>query len=342
MGHRKKSAPRRGSLAVRPRKRAEGILGRVRSWPTVSHEKIFPVGFLGYKVGMTHSMIIDDRRTSLTYGKQIFMPVTILETPPMILAGFRAYEFDTNHGKQPFTDVWADSSVLSSANIERLIKRFNPGKESSSKKLEEIESSLERIVELRALMLSQPMLAGGISKKKPELIEVALSGTDIKKQLEFATSSLGRKFTVSEIFSNGSFVDVIGITKGKGFQGPVKRFGIKVLPRWHKHRKAARKIGARGPGFGSVSTAPQAGQMGFHQRVDYNKRIIYIGDVSKHGEELLKKFNVPGGWHKYGLIKSDFVILAGSVPGPRKRPIILRYPIRPAPFVPEGAPRITY
>ncbi|MFP3268517.1 MAG: 50S ribosomal protein L3 [Desulfurococcales archaeon] len=342
MGHRKKSAPRRGSLGVRPRKRAEGLLASVRNWPKVVEESVRPIGFLGYKVGMTHAMVVDDRKTSLTFGKLIFMPITVLETPPMILAGIRAYEFDANEGKQPYTEAWAPESALSSTNIGRLIRRFNGSKESPSKSLEEIESSLGNIVELRALMLSQPALAGGISKKKPELFEVALTGTDLKKQFEYSVSNLGKQLSIGEIFKAGNFVDVLGITKGKGFQGPIKRFGVKVLPRWHKHRKAARKIGARGPGFGSVSTAPQAGQMGFHQRVDYNKRILMIGEVNKQGDELLKKINPPSGWHKYGLIKSDFVLLAGSVPGARKRPLVLRHPIRPIPFIPEGAPKITY
>lgn len=342
MGHRKKSAPRRGSLGVRPRKRASGLLGRVRSWPQVIDGKIHPLGFLGYKVGMTHAMIVDDRKTSLTYGKLIFMPVTVVEAPPMVFAGIRAYDYDVNRGMQPLAEAWADKSALSSANIDRLIKGFMRSSEASSKGLEKIENSLDSVVELRALLLSQPTLAGGIPKKKPELIEVALSGNELKKQFEYSVSMLGKKIGIGDIFTPGSFIDVIGITKGKGFQGPIKRFGVKVLPRWHKHRKAARKIGARGPGFGSVSTAPQAGQMGFHQRVDYNKRIISIGEVSKQGEELLKRINPPGGWHKYGLVKSDYLILAGSVPGARKRPLILRYPIRPLPYVPEGAPKIAY
>ncbi|MGB9725318.1 MAG: 50S ribosomal protein L3 [Fervidicoccaceae archaeon] len=341
MGHRKKSAPRRGSLGVRPRKRASSLIGRVRSWPEVVDGRIHPLGFLGYKVGMTHAMIVDDRKTSMTYGKLIFMPVTVLETPPMIFAGIRAYSYDINSGMQPMAEVWADQSALSSTYIDRLIKNFNGAKENSHA-LEKIESSLASITELRALLLSQPVLAGGIPKKKPELIEVALSGNEFKKQFEYAVSMLGKRISVGEVFNPGNFIDVIGVTKGKGFQGPVKRFGIKVLPRWHKHRKAARKIGARGPGFGSVSTAPQAGQMGFHQRVDYNKRIISIGEVSKHGEDLLKKINPVSGWHKYGLVKSDYLILAGSVPGARKRPLILRYPVRPPPFIPEGVPKIAY
>lgn len=341
MGHRKKSAPRRGSLGFRPRKRAEGIVPRIRTWPLVVDKNIFPVGFIGYKVGMTHAMIIDDRSTSSTFGKQIFMPVTVVEAPPMIFAGIRAYTYDVNEGKQPFTEAWADAEALKGTFVERLIKGFSR-RTSASKSLEEIEKSFNDIVEIRALMLSQPYLTGGVPKKKPELIEVGLSGTDLKAKLDYAVKKLGQKVKISEIFKAGQFIDVVGITKGKGFQGPVKRFGIKILPKWHKHRKAARKVGARGPGFGAPSTVPQAGQMGFHQRVDYNKRILLIADVEGKEKELLSRINPPSGWHKYGLIKSDFLILAGSIPGPRKRPIVLRYPVRPLSWIPQGAPKITY
>ncbi|HEW64190.1 50S ribosomal protein L3 [Fervidicoccus fontis] len=340
MGHRKKSAPRRGTLGVRPRQRFEGIVPRVRTWPVLEEKKIFPLGFIGYKVGMTHALVVDDRKTSITFGKQIFTPVTLLETPPMILAGIRGYSFDINEGKQPLTEAWATGDTLKNTNIERLIKSFSPN--STQQKLEELEKSLSEMAELRALLLSQPTLAGGISKKKPELIEVGLSGKDLKAQFSYAVEKLGKTIKISEIFNPGKFVDIIAVTKGKGFQGPVKRFGIKVLPRWHKHRKAARKIGARGPGMGALSTAPQAGQMGFHQRVDYNKRILYIADTEGKDKELLAKINPSSGWHKYGLIRTDFVILAGSIPGSRKRPVILRQPVRPPSLIPEGAPKITY
>ena len=127
---------------------------------------------------------------------------------------------------------------------------------------------------------------------------------------------------MSEVFKEGEYVDVSAITKGKGFQGPVKRWGIKILPR--KTRKGRRQVGSIGPWTPAriMWTVPMAGQMGYHQRTEYNKRILKIGD---DGKEVTPR----GGFLRYGPIRSDYVVLAGSVPGPTKRLVHLRQAIRP-------------
>ena len=71
-------------------------------------------------------------------------------------------------------------------------------------------------------------------------------------------------------------------------------------------------------------TAPQAGQTGYHRRTQYNNRILLIG-----GEEL----NLKGGFPHYGLIKSECVVVKGSIPGPAKRFVFLRKAIRAHPPV---------
>jgi len=77
-----------------------------------------------------------------------------------------------------------------------------------------------------------------------------------------------------------------------------------------------------------------AGQMGYHQRTEYNKRILKIGN---NGEEVTPK----GGFLHYGIIKNNYVILKGSVQGPPKRLIVLRSAIR-CPEDKFGLPEITY
>jgi len=137
------------------------------------------------------------------------------------------------------------------------------------------------------------------------------------------------------VFTEGQFVDVLGVTKGKGFQGVIKRFGVKELPKWHKHRKGSRRVGSRSPTIGALSTVPQAGQLGFHRRTEYNKRILRIGS---NGYEVVPA----GGFPHYGIIRSDYVLIKGSIMGPPKAPIVLRYPIRPPKWIPQGPPIITY
>lgn len=76
-------------------------------------------------------------------------------------------------------------------------------------------------------------------------------------------------------------MDVLAITKGKGFQGPVKRWGVKILPR--KSRKTKRGVAVIGPWHPTrvLYTVPRAGQMGYFQRTEYNKRILKIGADGK-------------------------------------------------------------
>ncbi|MEM4475564.1 MAG: 50S ribosomal protein L3, partial [Fervidicoccaceae archaeon] len=221
MGHRKKHAPRRGSLGVRPRKRASSIIPRIRSWPRVEEGPVKPLGFLGYKVGMTHAIIIDDRPGSPTYGREIFAPLTVVETPPMIVAGVRLYESGSSGGKslRALTEVWASLDILERAHVRRLIKNFHGTSEEIKSK---VEGLIDRISDVRLLMLSQPSLITGVPKKKPDLVEVALAGIDVSEKLNYALSKIGSAVRVSEIFRAGQFVDVLGVTKGKGFQGVIK------------------------------------------------------------------------------------------------------------------------
>ena len=78
----------------------------------------------------------------------------------------------------------------------------------------------------------------------------------------------------------------------------------------------------------------RAGQMGYHQRVEYNKRILKIG---KEGKEV----TVKGGFIRYGNVKGPYILMEGSIPGTEKRTIKLRYPARPPSEAPEEPPQIT-
>ena len=71
--------PRKGSMQFWPRKRAKKQTARVRSW--ASSKEIKPLGFAGYKAGMTHAIVIDNRQKSLTKGEKISTPVTVIECP---------------------------------------------------------------------------------------------------------------------------------------------------------------------------------------------------------------------------------------------------------------------
>lgn len=310
--------PRRGSLAFSPRKRASSIIPRIRAWPVTSETKI--LGFAGYKAGMTHVVMVDDRKNSPTYGEEIVVPVTVIETPPMKVMGIRVYR-QTPYGLQIAGEVWVE-------NLDRqLSRRLNLPKK--SKDAESLKS-IDGIAEVRVITYTQPYLITGVPKKVPDVMEQKVGG-EPEKALDYAIEKLEKEIRVEEVFVEGAFIDVLGVTKGKGFQGPVKRWGVITLDAKHARSSKHRRVGTLGPWNPHRVrwTVPQAGQMGFHQRTEYNKRILKIGE---NGSEITPE----GGFPYYGVVRNEFVLVSGSVPGSIKRLIRMRDAIRPPAKVYEG------
>jgi len=326
MGHRKQSAPRHGSLSYRPRKRARYVTGRVRHWPSHAAEPRI-LGFAGFKVGMTHVVFAEDKPTSPLLGREVSRAVTILDTPPMLVASIRGYR-RVNEALRAAGECWA-------SNLPKEFKRVLswPDDYDAKAALEKLSGSLDGLAELRVRLLAQPRLAS-TGQKKPEVLEVAVAGGSIKDQFEYVKKLLGQEIRVRDIFQAGQLLDVIGVTKGKGWQGVVKRFHIPILSR--KTRKRTRAVGTLGPWHPSrISyTVARAGQTGFHQRTEYNKRILKIG-------EKTDAVTPAGGFPHYGVVRSDFLLLDGSIQGSTKRLIRLRVPARPKP-VPDKAPELIY
>ena len=128
-------------------------------------------------------------------------------------------------------------------------------------------------------------------------------------------------------FENGTYVDTAAITKGKGWQGVIYRWGAKR--KQHKSRKTVREIGSLGPisPQNVMYTVPRAGQTGFHQRIEYDKRIMIMSNTEK--EEF--RINPDGGFKHFGNVNGDFIVVKGSVPGTYRRLIKLRKQIRNEP-----------
>jgi len=327
MGHRKKHAPKRGSLAYLPRGRASRPIGRVRYWPEVEEGPVM-LGFAAYKAGMTYAIVIDDTPGSMNFGKEVVNPITVLDAPPMLICAIRAYTRD-NSGLKTLTEAWAKNLPKDFERIPGV--KENPDLEEDLKKIEE---NFDKIVEFRVLAATQTRLTR-VPKKKPDIMEIKIGGGTIEEQFEYVKNLLGKTISAKEVFKEGQFIDVIAITKGKGFQGPVKRWGVRILQ--HKARKTKRGVATLGPWHPArvLYTVPRAGQMGYFQRTEYNKRILKIGE---DGSEVTPK----GGFLRYGPIKGEYILVRGSIPGPPKRLIRLRYPARPPKIMPEGAPQITY
>jgi len=326
MGHRKHHAPKHGSLAYLPRKRAKSILARIRYWPKINSETPRLLGFTGYKAGMTHIFMIEDRKHSPDFGKEVMRSATILETPPMLICAIKAYT-KTPYGLKTLTEAWMKDPPDDLERVFTLPENFD-----TEENLKKIEQNLPNITNIRVIAITQPKQTS-VPKKKPDMTEIEIGGGTIQQRFEYAKTILGKTITLQEIFKEGQYVDVAAISIGKGFQGPVKRWRTTKLQ--HKGRKTKRGVatlGAWNPHHVQY-TVPRAGQMGYHQRTEYNKRILKIGT---DGKEVTPK----GGFIRYGIIKGFYILLDGSIPGPEKRPIKLRYPARPPKNVAEEPPQI--
>lgn len=307
----KKQNPRHGSMQFWPRVKAKKSHARVSSW---SGDNQSLLGFAGYKVGMTHLMLIDNRATTKTKGKEIFCPATIIECPPLKAASIRFYQ---------------NSKALSQITAQKLDKEI-----SSRIKIPKKNDFDGEYDHIRLVVYTQPKLTT-IGKKKPEIFEVAIGGSK-EEQLKYAKEKLGKDIHIEEIFKEGEQLDLHGVTTGRGFQGAVKRFGIGLTS--HKSEKSRRNPGSLG-GWKSqghvMYRIAHAGQLGYHQRTEYNKWLLKLGKDSKEVEQK-------GGFLNYGLVKNPYIVLKGSVLGPKKRLIKFSHAIRPKKNIPDEAPAIKY
>ncbi|MGZ7047269.1 MAG: 50S ribosomal protein L3 [Methanobacterium sp.] len=321
--------PRSGSVAFSPRKRAFKQSPRIKSWPQAEETGL--LGFAGYKVGMTHVKLTDNRKSSPTEGMEISTPVTILEVPPVFVMGIRAY-------KKTISGLKTMMDVLASDLSEELPRKIPlPREYDTDSKLAELNKNIDDIFDIRVLIHTNPKQTS-VPKKKPEIIEYGLGGATVSQKLEYATGILGSELNITDAFSDGEYVDSIAITKGKGVQGPVKRWGIRIQYGKAARSSKGRHVGSLGPWSPerTMWTVPQAGQMGYHKRTEYNKKILKIGDASE-----ADSINPDGGFIKYGLVKNNFIMVKGSLPGPTKRLVILRKAVRSHKKSNE-APEISY
>ena len=309
----KHNKPNRGSMAFSPRKRARSETPHISSWAAVEGNDPKILGFAGYKVGMSHIMAVDYRKKSTTAGQEIRMPVTIVEIPPMKVIGARGYIQDT-YGLRTLTEAWEKK-------IDKDLERTLPIPKGHNAKEAWKKMSDNDLEEIRLLVHTQPRMVTGIPKKRPEIMEMAVGGGSLDAQIEFAKGMMGKEFTMSDFTQDGEMLDAIAVTTGYGFQGHVKRWGVKLLTHKNsKHRRMIGNLGPFSPGY-VVSTVPQAGQTGYHQRTEYNKRLLKIGD---NPDEI----NPKGGFLNYGLIRGNYALLHGSLPGPSKRLIRFRKAVR--------------
>merc|ERR1712043_121198 len=164
-----------------------------------------------------------------------------------------------------------------------------------------------------------------------------VNGGSVHQKVDWAREHLEKALPVDSVFAPDEMIDVIGVTKGKGFKGVTSRWHCKKLPRkTHKGLRKVAYIGAWHPSRIQFTVA-RAGQKGFHHRTEINKKIYKIGDgYYKKAGKLVKdnakteydiadkSINPMGGFPHYGEVKQDFIMIKGCCIGPKKRTLTLR------------------
>nr|AJS12886.1 large subunit ribosomal protein L3 [uncultured archaeon] len=268
----------------------------------VSKDKKGFLGFIGYKVGMASVVLKDNTEHSMTKGQKIITSATVLECPPMKILSVRFYK-----NSVPVKEVVAGGD-------KELKSKVKPGKKKGK-----LDLDFKDYDEIRVIAYS--LVSKTSIKKSPDLTEIAIGGSK-EEQLETAKSFLNKEIPIEEVFKEG-LVDIRGVTKGKGLCGPVKRFGISH--RFHKSEKGVKKVGSIGPWHPArvMFSVPMAGQLGFFSRINYNNKILESGKINE------KNINPERGFEHYGKIRTEYLILKGSLQGPAKRPLLLIQPMRP-------------
>jgi large subunit ribosomal protein L3 len=324
-------SPRKGSKSFSPRRRANDFNGRIQYWPDISEGPQL-LGFAGYKAGMTHIYQIEDRPKSPEFGQEVKVPATVIDTPPMLICAIRTYT-ETVDGLKAITEFWMAEPPK---DLIKLVKNPRKAKAEGEKPVEANDKLIEtmsKVKEVRVLTATQPKLAS-LEKNIPDLIEIKVGGGTIDKQIEYAKELLGKTVSASQVFKSGEVVDLAGITKGKGFQGPVKRYGVRIQQ--NKSRKTIRGVAAINPAAPRTihPHVARAGQMGSHQRIDTGKRIVMLGNEGP-------RLTPAGGFNRYGAVKGECLVIKGSVQGTPKRLIRMRKSVRGTSY-PETVPQVTY
>ncbi len=308
----KKGRPRFGSMGVWPRKRAKRPYARIRSKPSSKEAK--PLAFPAYKAGMTHIIVRSKDNTPKKADINVSMPVTILECPPIRIAGVRLY-------KKKGTGIVVDKQLNFKTEKHLARKTLQSKDKEKQAKPEDLDKlNPDDYEDITIQIYTNPKLID--LKKTPELFEVSLGGSN-KEKIEYIKNHHDKNILVTDLFKEGQVVDTHAITKGYGTQGPVRRFGIGLKN--HKSEKGRRRPGTLGGWIAQAHymyRVAYAGQTGYHQRTQYNNPLIKISDKP---EEV----NPKGGFVRYGTVKTSYVMVKGSIQGPKKRLVTLTQPIRP-------------
>lgn len=289
---------------------------------------------------MTHVVRGVDRPGALMHKREVVDAVSILEAPPMVVVGVVGY-VETPRGLRTLTTVFAEH--LSEEFKRRCYKNWYRSKRKAYTKYaakyqedggKDIEHELDRIAKfctvVRVVAHTQVKKLN-LRLKKAHVMEIQVNGgSDAKAKVDFAKSLFEKEVTIDSVFAKDEQLDVIGVTKGRGYEGVTTRWGVTRLPRkTHRGLRKVACIGSWHPARVSTTVA-RAGQNGYFHRTELNKKVYRIGKKGDKAScqteaDLTEKGVTPmGGFVRYGEVNEDWIMLKGAVVGVKKRPLVLR------------------
>jgi len=353
MSHRKFEHPRSGHLGYLPKRRTKYTKGKIRHFPKDDAAKpLHLTAFMGYKAGMTHVVrSYDKKEGKKTIKKDMVDAVTVIETPPMKIVGMVGY-IETPRGLRALTTVWAQN--LDNGVLRRFYKNYHNAKKRAftnyAKRYDEkadskkhVNRDIQRI--RKYCQVVRVLCATQIDKiklrqRKAHLMEIQVNGgANVAEKVAWANAKFETEVTVGEVFAENEMVDTIAITRGKGTAGVIKRFGVTKLPR--KTRRGNRKVACIGAWHPSAVkwTVARSGILGYYHRTQINQKIYRVGagairgitnNASTETDAHIKNITPVGGFPHYGIVNEDFVMVRGSVMGPKKRQVTIRKAMHPS------------
>eukprot|EP00976_Prorocentrum_cordatum_P111174 1195323-Prorocentrum_minimum.AAC.9 len=171
----------------------------------------------------------------------------------------------------------------------------------------------------------------------PLRVDIAeVNGGDAAAKVDFTTKLFEKQVPVDAVFSKDEMIDIIGCTRGRGYEGVISRWGVTRLPRkTHRGLRKVACIGSWHPARVSY-TVGRTGQHGYHHRTERNKKIYKLGKAGSEDygattehDPTVKDINPMGGFSHYGILRNDYLMIKGGVAGARKRVLTLRRSLVP-------------
>ncbi|MGL5767533.1 MAG: 50S ribosomal protein L3, partial [Sarcina sp.] len=125
-------------------------------------------------------------------------------------------------------------------------------------------------------------------------------------RLEDTTSyEVGQEIT-AEVFAAGDKVDVSGVSKGKGFQGTIKRWNAQRGPMSHgsKFHRAPGSMGAASDPSRTFKNKKMPGHMGAQNKTVLNLEVVKV------------------------IADKNLILIKGGIPGPNKGRVVIRNAVK--------------